>query len=841
MLKKQQPDFNRRIHLIVLFVLFFVVAGLIFGLSSGSFFVPTQTISKEILVHSTMPRSMVDELKNTFSEKQIVHYPRWGLECFLNTKNIEAIVLYNIQALPLVQNSTNLYWYPLGETAAVFAVDQSQTNISLVGWNDLELLSVPFAMTDLLPEGGMLLYSMSYGLNKQMYQPRAAVNVLQTQYQKEKFFFSDENAPVQILLDYQAQAKKEQGQDIKVVYPAEGGLIFELGLLSKVPLTELLSLPTGNEKAEIKQEEILQNLRAEFGRLPLSEEGRSEKNKRLTLEEIKELNNSLLLARLHIDRGIYRTHIYTTASAPEHNLAVVFPILIFILWVLYSRYRTMQQSVKVAITLIGISMICWSMVRFIKWQLPMYSTFSRYLWYSFYPFMFLMAAAFLWLALAVGKSEDNGRPPYLWWGLILLQNLLLVLVYTNDLHQMVFRFDLKSNTWAIVYHYGPGFILVYLAYMIPLVSGLIILGIKCWKSPKKIWIAITILLFILMLAYWLMYLLRIPEVFNGDITIMTCLFVLIISESAMNGGLIPRNRKYKKLFYHMASDIQIVDFEGNTVIASQNAVHLTEFHRERLYQKTLSGILERNDHYLLFAEPITGGTVVWKEDISRLRKLRQEIQQAREKQEETNRLLKREQEIKEIIESTRAKEKINIRLEEEIGGFLEEIQHLAEDISEDKEQQALAEIHLLFSYVKRRCYLLFSVENSGLPEKALVLYIKELLNAVEYSKIKYSEDLRIGGEIPLSSSILLYDLLFYALRFLMKHKKDVILRIERIKEHLELTLIASLDWQKLVLPKPWQEHLKKEKGSLSYKELEGATSLIIFLPITDGRGGREKQ
>ena len=133
---------------------------------------------------------------------------------------------------------------------------------------------------------------------------------------------------------------------------------------------------------------------------------------------------------------------------------------VYAAWGLSVRQRIVQKQVRRYLTSVSVLLILWFVFRsakyFIFWQpIPI-----RYLWYLFYlPMLFVPMLALL-IAMSLGKPDTYrlpGSTAVLW----LISGALLLLVLTNDLHQLVFTFPQDAALWSDTnYGYGIGYFAV---------------------------------------------------------------------------------------------------------------------------------------------------------------------------------------------------------------------------------------------------------------------------------------------------------------------------------------------------------------------------------------------
>lgn len=158
-------------------------------------------------------------------------------------------------------------------------------------------------------------------------------------------------------------------------------------------------------------------------------------------------------------REVWQTRLYTTADGREHSLAALGFICIVLIWGASVLRRVMQRGIRIAVLAECAFIIGWVLLRHFKYQITVSGTLSRYCWYGYYFFQTGLPLVLLWIAWMVGQGEVNAAPPRWLRACTWLDAALVALVFTNDLHNLVFRLDLSSSGWTDVYGYGSGYFL----------------------------------------------------------------------------------------------------------------------------------------------------------------------------------------------------------------------------------------------------------------------------------------------------------------------------------------------------------------------------------------------
>jgi len=411
-------------------------------------------------------------------------------------------------------------------------------------------------------------------------------------------------------------------------------------------------------------------------------------------------------------------------------------MVLIVVWISAVMRRVMQKGVRRVSLLIFFLLLGWINVRLLKYQMPL-GALSRYFWYAYYPFLLALPLALLLLAWAIDQPEDRMKPPA-WFLFPAAAGVSLVaLVFTNDLHNWVFRLDLSRPDWAFEYGYGPGYYLVMAFGVATALAALVILLIKSGHIPRKSRLLYPLAPCVLLAVYGVAFLLRVPLIWKSDVTMVYGLFALLLIETSIRAGMIPVNTKYAALFTHSPLAMRIIDSEDNIVLSS------------------ISGPLRRDDNTLLFATPIAGGRALWQEDMTALNRLHQEMEESVRKLTVANAMLAEEESIQRAVEEENARTLLLSQLEAEIAGHTARLSNMIEN------RESAARIVLLVCYIKRRCNLFFrDRETQSLPSDELAIYIDELTELAGYAGLQIVSASEMNTSLELRRATLLYDVFY---------------------------------------------------------------------------------
>ena len=416
---------------------------------------------------------------------------------------------------------------------------------------------------------------------------------------------------------------------------------------------------------------------------------------------------------------------------PTRNVSTIYLLTLSVCLVLYYSHRVSPQgklsAMMKALSWMGLLMI---LLRGVKYSaVAEVGVLARHTWYLYYVPMLLLPLFLFYISLLV-SSKDTSRMPKGWYSILAVTVVLIVLVLTNDLHQLVFRFQPGFADWDNEYTRGWLFYVVTFWEYALYLAALIILVIKCriGSSRKTAWIilipfAIGITMNVLLLID------KMPRL-NGshimefpEVLIFTAAIVL---ECCMQLGLIPTNTDYGKLFQNFSISAQITDQNGMPVYASGSAAPLTA------EQCALPDRSRIDEHTLLHKMKIPGGYGFWQDDMTELDRLNEELAQAKEALSQEAELIRLRGELKEkqtvIEQRTQVYDTIAKRTQRQslaISRLAQEAR-MSSDIALKDEYRK--RITLLGAYIKRYANLtLLSQDNDSIEVGELGLSVSEVL------------------------------------------------------------------------------------------------------------------
>ena len=406
---------------------------------------------------------------------------------------------------------------------------------------------------------------------------------------------------------------------------------------------------------------------------------------------------------------------------------------LFVAWGISVRSRIIQPQVRRYLTAVSALMIFWMTVRSIRYSLEEALWVMRHLWYLYYlPMLFIPLLA-VFIALSLGKPESFRLPK--WTVLLYIPTAaLLLLVLTNDLHQLVFRFPEDAVVWMNEYRYGIVYFPVVGWMVLCALTALVIMLVKCRVPNSRKVLVLPFVPVVLSVIYGALYIFQLPwlRLIAGDVTVVFCLLIAATLESCIQCGLIQSNTHYNDLLLSCTLRVQLTDPEYQLLLSSRSAEPIPL----QIMRQTETGPVRLDGGLRLSGAPVRGGHVLWTEDVSELLEVLEELQDVKDSLEDNNALLRAEYTLKareaHIAEQDRL---YNIIQRETVPRIklLAELTDACETMGDEAQRkQILGKMAVIGAYLKRRSNLIFLADKTPLfQEKELHLTFGESMDNLE--------------------------------------------------------------------------------------------------------------
>lgn len=411
-------------------------------------------------------------------------------------------------------------------------------------------------------------------------------------------------------------------------------------------------------------------------------------------------------------------------------------IALFAAWGASLYNRIIQTRIRCYMSAIALLMIFWFIIRTLKYYFisaELYPGIVRHLWYMYYLAMLFIPLLAVYVAMSIGKTEDSHLPMKA--ALLYIPTLFLfLLVITNDLHELVFTFPADAAVRTDNdYSYGVGYYIVNAWMLFCALSMLYVMSKKRRIAESKKLIFIPCIPIIALLLYLIFYSSGAPwlRFILGDVTAVICLMYAATLELCIQFGFIQANTNYMELFCASTAGAQITDKDYHVLLSSAAAKNLDT----KTLAKTKNESVMLKGGVRLSGAPIKKGHVVWTEDMSPLLKVLEELQEAKENLEDSNKILEEEQALKKreahIMEQDRLYNIIQHDTAHQIC-LMDTMIKQAETADGDEKRKLLQKMLVIGAYLKRRSNLVFLADKSSmLDANELVLTIGESLDNLE--------------------------------------------------------------------------------------------------------------
>lgn len=384
-------------------------------------------------------------------------------------------------------------------------------------------------------------------------------------------------------------------------------------------------------------------------------------------------------------------------------------------------------------------------------------TIDEYCRYAYYISFTAVPLCTFCAAVSMGTPKKLVPKKQIWclWG---GQCLLGTLVMTNRLHGQLFPFVGGSVDWQA---HGGLYVIVVLWCVGLGLAAFVLLLYRCrvsaakrkWYVPAFFMVTGTVLL------VWYFIVGGSPKLYGVNLYNIQeafCFLFIFSFESLIYVGLIPSNSEYAALFQLSHIGAEISDNDGMPLYRSLNYL---QGNNVRQHQMSISG-----------------GSVVWTEDMSVIYSLNEKIQNALDDINEENELIRQENAIREERIRYETQNRLYDNITQRVHAQAETIETLlcSDGKTEETFQNDLRLAMVLGAYVKRVGNLMLLVGKNGLISSTeLVLSIRESLEYVSLAG-KTCDILETDvGLIPLMLAVYTYTLFERVLERMWKNFQTV--------------------------------------------------------------------
>lgn len=413
-------------------------------------------------------------------------------------------------------------------------------------------------------------------------------------------------------------------------------------------------------------------------------------------------------------------------------------IALLISWLYSVRDRLLPTKARSYITASVVLMAAELLARFLRFRILTDVVTRRYVDYIYNIPLVLIPALFLMTCIRIHRGEgdeQNGKEQLL----LLPACALLLLILTNDLHQLFYRRLIPLSDFHGVigtYTYGPLFYLMYGWMGITLLIGFVILIRKTWRRNTRglirftsvflIWGGVSLLNRLVFTPLGMLRMYHSPEIHVFGL--------LGFFEVCIRSRLIPYNENYTGFFSNLGLPVLITDETFTPVYETDLPVAASQTQ----LSAAVTTPVYLNEDLRLSGMRLRPGYAFWTEDESELHRESRRLAEANEILDEENELIAMENELKARKVQLDAQNQVYDRIAAALFPKQKRIKELLEcdPSAGDSFPAALAECCVLNAYCKRKSNLmLLSEENLPCPNRELFLAAQESVRFLKYCGI----------------------------------------------------------------------------------------------------------
>ena len=498
-------------------------------------------------------------------------------------------------------------------------------------------------------------------------------------------------------------------------------------------------------------------------------------------------------------------------------------LLLSIAWGITLIHRMVRKDLKIYLVAIAVLIVFFLVTRMIKYGLTKNTdTLNRYMWYSYYVPQMIIPPTLLLATLSIENTKD--KPLNKKWCLVYIPALiLLTLIYTNDLHQLVFK--LKFSEDDLIYNHQIVFYLALIWEVVITIISLIMMILKCRVSAckKRTWIPILTFLVCGGLST-LFFIINISSFKIPELLCFTCIMTI---ESCISIGLIPTNNNYREYFYHSKCSAFITDKELNVKYKSKKVLNINK----ELLKTAIENPIMLNDNIRLSVKEIKGGYVFRCEDLSSINKINEMLEETNERILEENDLIEAENEIKEQQSKIDEQNKIYAKIDKYTSSELNRLNTLLSEIKITDSDDFLKKMQfacVLGAYIKRRSnIIMLEMKNNLIDVDELALSINESFDYLSLLGVEGSLDFNIQGELSANTIGYIYDFFEKCIVRLYDSPIAIVFHISNSKNNINVMIESDAKIKDTI---EFQKQLQKQFPNSLLKTSDDVTYYSLVIP-----------
>ena len=242
-----------------------------------------------------------------------------------------------------------------------------------------------------------------------------------------------------------------------------------------------------------------------------------------------------------------------------HKFEALIYAILFTFWSVRLYYKLYDKKIRKYILSIGILIVFWMLIRMTKGVVET-TLLERMSWYLYYiPLIFIPSIFYICSRSLLNKISEKEKII-----IYVISTVLLLMVLTNDFHEIVFMFNNGIEDYNN-YKHNIGYYLISLWIFVSFGGGMITLAVDRLKIKKDIKAFLPIGILLLGVIYTVLYVIDINGIRNINMSVVNSVLICLGIELALYLNLIPNNKKYLNTFQNSNLNMGIVSLDGNTI------------------------------------------------------------------------------------------------------------------------------------------------------------------------------------------------------------------------------------------------------------------------------------
>ena len=396
--------------------------------------------------------------------------------------------------------------------------------------------------------------------------------------------------------------------------------------------------------------------------------------------------------------------------------------IIFTFWTVRVYYKLYDNKTRRYILIIGILIIFLMLIRIIK-GITIYIKIERICWYLYYLPLIFLPPSFYLSSPKLHPLLNSKRKIFIY----LISTILLILVLTNDFHELVFRFNNGINFHNDYNHYiGYYLIFMWIAYLFS--GGMINLAINRLKIKKDLKVFLPLIVLLLGLIFTYFYIFDILYVRKMNMSIVISVLICLGIELIFYLDLIPNNKRYIQIFSNSNLDMVIVSLDGKTKYTTCSFKVIPNFILKDIKNNKVKNTYQKKN-IIYDIKKNKDSYVILKKDLTSLLKLKEKIKAQREELLKQQESIKLEEKTKRKLYEIKLRKDIINKIEKKLDEKRLEAKNIL--MKSDVNTEDLEKVKRIIVYSKKKCMLMISeANNEAYNEEIIKILLNELINSM---------------------------------------------------------------------------------------------------------------